>query len=129
MMEDRLYFYSAKCYYVTDGDTIKAHVNLGYNIMIDVTIRFMGINTPETRTRDLDEKKKGFAAKQRLIDILKINEYNFYLKSHGVGKFGRCLGEVFVEKLPDSESEELISVNKQLISEGHAVEYYGGKRK
>jgi len=69
------------------------------------------------------------AAKQRLIDILKLNEYNFYLKSHGVGKFGRCLGEVFVDKISDSESEELISVNKQLITEGHATEYYGGKRK
>jgi len=128
-MEEELYFYKAKCYYVTDGDTIKTHVNLGYKVIIDITIRFMGINTPETRTRDLDEKKKGFAAKQRLIDILKLNDYNFYLKSHGVGKFGRCLGEVFVEKISDSASEELICVNKQLITEGHAVEYYGGKRK
>ena len=129
MMEQKLYFYKAKCYYVTDGDTIKAMVDVGFKMHVDVIIRFMGINTPETRTRDLEEKKKGLAAKQRLIDILKLNEYNFYLKSHGVGKFGRCLGEVFVDKISDSESEELISVNKQLITEGHATEYYGGKRK
>ena len=128
-MEDKLYFYKAKCYYVTDGDTIKAMVDVGFKTHVDVTIRFMGIDTPETRTKNLDEKKKGFAAKQRLIDILKLNEYSFYLKSHGVGKFGRCLGEVFVDKISESASEELISVNRQLISEGHAVEYYGGKRK
>ena len=104
-------------------------VDVGFKMHVDVIIRFMGINTPETRTRNLDEKKKGLAAKQRLIDILKLNDYNFYLKSHGVGKFGRCLGEVFVDKISESAAEELISVNKQLISEGHATEYYGGKRK
>ncbi len=66
---------------------------------------------------------------RREIPLPCIGDYNFYLKSHGVGKFGRCLGEVFVDKISESAAEELISVNKQLISEGHATEYYGGKRK
>ena len=52
-MEDKLYFYKAKCYYVTDGDTIKAMVDVGFKMHVDVIIRFMGINTPETRTRNL----------------------------------------------------------------------------
>ena len=77
----------------------------------------MGINTPESRTRDLEEKKRGLAAKDRLIELL--GDGNFTLQSHGVGKYGRCLGEIFIEDM---------NVNQQLITEGHAVAYYGGAR-
>jgi micrococcal nuclease len=77
----------------------------------------VGLNAPESRTRDLEEKKKGLAAKDRLKELL--NKETFTLQSHGVGKYGRCLGELFVED---------VNINKQLIEEGHAVEYHGGKR-
>ena len=79
----------------------------------------VGINTPESRTRDLEEKKRGLAAKARLKEILKENKNKFTLESHGVGKYGRCLAII---KIDDR------SVNQQLIEEGHAVEYFGGKR-
>ena len=116
-----MFEYSAKLIKVVDGDTIDAMVDLGFNTFKKVRIRMHGINAPESRTRDLEEKKLGLAAKSRLIEMLEENENKFILISHGVGKFGRCLGEIFLEK-------DQNSVNKQLIWEGHGTEYFGGKR-
>ena len=82
----------------------------------------MGIDTWESRTRDLDEKKKGLAAKARNKELLEGG--TFKIVSHGTGKFGRVLGEVFV-----TTEQGLLSVNEQLIAEGHAYEYDGGKKK
>ena len=76
-----------------------------------------GMNAPESRTRDLEEKAKGIAAKIRLEELL--GSGKFVLQSMGVGKYGRCLGILFVDD---------ININKTLIQEGHATEYYGGKR-
>ena len=70
-------------------------------------------------------------AKARLIEILEEHDYEGDLKSYGVGKFGRCLGELFYFKhIPDSWESEFVktSINNQLVEEGHAVKYYGGKR-
>ena len=67
------------------------------------------------------KKVKGLAAKARLIQILNENNNEFILVSHGVGKFGRCLGELFITS--DSDS-----INNQLVLEGHAKKYNGGKR-
>ena len=119
-----MYIYNAKLGRVVDGDTVDATVDLGFDTWKKVRIRLVGINTPESRTRDLEEKKLGLAAKKRLHEILIKDSKTpgiFKLKSHGVGKYGRCLGELFVEGLKES-------VNKTLISEGHGVEYFGGKR-
>ena len=90
-------------------------------------IRFLGINTPESRTRDLEEKARGLAAKDRLKAILEgANEIQ--LCSHGVGKYGRCLGELHVDMLDGKECLTLENVNELLIKEGHAVAYDGGKK-
>jgi micrococcal nuclease len=113
-----MYKYNAKLDRVVDGDTIDALVDLGFDTWKKVRIRMMGMNAPESRTRDLEEKKLGLAAKDRLIEMLGDGE--FTLQSHGVGKYGRCLGEIF--------RESDVSLNKQLINEGHATEYFGGKR-
>ena len=112
-----MYKYKAKVNRVVDGDTVDALVDLGFDTWKKVRIRMMGLNAPESRTRDLEEKKKGLAAKDRLKELL--NKEAFVLQSHGVGKYGRCLGELFVDE---------ININKQLIKEGHAVEYHGGNR-
>ena len=85
----------------------------------------MGIDTWESRTRDLEEKKKGLAAKARNKELLESG--TFKLVSHGTGKFGRVLGEVFIEIL--EPARRLESVNQILIDEGHAYEYDGGKKK
>ena len=116
-----MFEYNATVTRVVDGDTIDAIVDLGFNTFKKVRIRMHGINAPESRTRDLEEKKKGLAAKARLVEMLEENKNEFILVSHGVGKFGRCLGEIFLNKKENS-------VNKQLIWEGHGTEYYGGKR-
>jgi micrococcal nuclease len=90
-----------------------------------------GINTPESRTRDKKEKKLGLAATARLVEILGYNNNKCILRVSGLGKFGRALASVFVDTLsPASENSSIteINVNKQLIEEGHAVAYYGGKR-
>jgi endonuclease YncB( thermonuclease family) len=103
----------------------------------------MGIDTWESRTRDLDEKKKGLAAKARNKELLEGGV--FKLISHGTGKFGRVLGEIFVspdivgdhinecisnpESSIDLSVDGWVSVNDILIEEGHAYDYHGGKKK
>jgi len=124
-----MYTYNAKVVKVVDGDTIDALVDLGFDTWKQVRIRMNGMNAPESRTRDLEEKARGLAAKARLKEILKENKNKFILVSHGVGKYGRCLGEIYVENTyNDNPNLPEISVNKILINEGHAVEYHGGKR-
>ena len=101
---------------IVDGDTLDALIDLGFGVHIKRRIRLKGIDSPESRTKDLKEKKLGLAAKRRLEELLGPSEGDFVLLSHGVGKYGRCLGEIFIQ-----EGEE--SVNQQLINEGHAKEY------
>ena len=88
----------------------------------------MGLDAWESRTRDLEEKKLGLAAKSRVIELLEETSSKpgyFRLKSHGVGKYGRVLGELFVE---DNDGKQW-NVNQTLIAEGHAYIYDGGKKK
>ena len=122
-----MYTYNIKLDRVIDGDTIDAYIDLGFDIHVKKRIRFMGINTPESRTRDLEEKARGLAAKDRLKAILD-GANKIELCSHGVGKYGRCLGELFIDKVDGQEKLTIESVNELLIKEGHAVEYHGGKR-
>ena len=112
-----MYEYNAIVDRVVDGDTIDCTIDLGFHTWKKIRVRMEGINTPESRTRDLEEKKRGLAAKDRLIELL--GDGNFTLQSHGVGKYGRCLGTIFVKD---------VDVNKTLINEGHATEYFGGAR-
>jgi micrococcal nuclease len=122
------YIYRGKLERVVDGDTIDALIDVGFDIWIKKRIRYSGIDTWESRTRDLAEKAKGLEAKARnkelLMEISSKSGY-FRLKSHGVGKYGRVLGEIFIE---DTEGNQW-NINKTLISEGHAYIYDGGKKK
>jgi len=122
-----MYTYKAKLDRVIDGDTIDVNIDLGFDISVKKRVRFVGINTPESRTRDLEEKKLGLAAKDRVKSILAEND-SFVIESKEVGKFGRVLGEIFINTVDSVESEEKISLNELLKTEGHAVEYHGGKR-
>jgi len=122
-----MYEYACTVDRVVDGDTIDAYIDLGFDVSIKKRIRFMGIDTPESRTRDLEEKARGLAAKDRLKAILEGAD-EIQLCSHGVGKYGRCLGELHVDMLDGKKCLTLENVNELLIKEGHAVAYDGGKR-
>jgi len=122
------YIYRGKLERVVDGDTIDALIDVGFDIWVKKRIRYSGIDTWESRTRDLAEKAKGLEAKARnkelLMEVSSKSGY-FRLKSYGVGKYGRVLGEIYIE---DKEGKQY-NINKTLISEGHAYIYEGGKKK
>ena len=114
------FVYPATLIRTVDGDTFDCYIDLGFNCMIKKRVRLMGVDTWESRTRDKEEKVKGLAAKEYTNDYLSSGKIT--LKSHGVGKFGRVLGEVWVEG-------QDLSLNESLIMHGHAYVYNGGKKK
>ena len=115
--------YSAKLQRVVDGDTCDALIDLGFDTWVKKRIRFKGVDTWESRTRNLEEKKKGLAAKAYTKDLLEnSDEGKFVLKSYGLGKYGRVLAELYVKGHEKS-------VNDLLVENGHAYEYEGGKKK
>lgn len=129
------YIYNAEVVRVVDGDTVIANVDVGFDMWKRCNIRLYGINTPETRTRDLQEKAKGLEAKDRLIELLEANGNKFVLESMGLDKYGRSLGVLWtgyhwVETYADTSDNRPveISLNDLLVQEGLAVEYFGGKR-
>ena len=118
-----MYTYKAKLDRVVDGDTIDVNIDLGFDITVHKRVRLAGIDTPESRTRDLEEKKRGLAAKYRLTEILDMG--SLVVESKEVGKYGRVLGVLII--YPDN-LDLPINVNEMLVDEGHAVEYDGGKK-
>ena len=117
-----MYEYRCKLRKVVDGDTIDVDIDLGFGVWLnDERVRLAGVDTPESRTRDLEEKKYGLAAKafvQRFCDdewlILKTKEYD------AKGKFGRILGEIW--RTTDFSD---LPLNDYLIERHHAVAYHG----
>ena len=131
-----MFVYDATILRVVDGDTVDAMVDLGFSTHKKIRVRLYGINAPESRTRDLAEKKLGLAAKARLKEILDEHDNQIFLRSYGVGKYGRCLGEIFYLRTETTEDDDgetyeetlKTSINNQLVIEGHGIRYYGGKR-
>ena len=122
------YNYRAKLVRVVDGDTVDALIDVGFDIWFKKRIRFKGVDTWESRTRNLEEKKKGLAAKARTKELLeKISSKSGYfrIKSYGMGKYGRVLADVYIQDVDGNH----IWVNKKLIDEGHAYKYEGGTKK
>jgi micrococcal nuclease len=122
-----MYDYKCKVVKVVDGDTVDVDIDLGFGVwMRDERVRVMGIDTPESRTRDLVEKKFGLAAKERLKGLLgKTSVLRTQVSKSGEdmkGKFGRILGD-FDVYCYDTDSWR--PVTKVMIEEGHAVEYHG----
>jgi len=115
-----MYTYKVEVTRVVDGDTIDVDVDLGFGMIYKKQrVRLMGIDTPESRTRDLEEKFYGKASKAHLVE--KLEDQDVRLVSHDKGKFGRILGELFIGDNP-------VSVNQQMIDEFHAVPYYGDSK-
>ena len=121
-----MYEYKAIVRRVVDGDTMDVTLDLGFDILYNNRIRLVGIDTPESRTRDLEEKERGLAAKERVKELCPVGStVTIKTTKEGRGKFGRILGEILV---PGDHPNQSISVNKTLVIEGHAVEYFGGKK-
>ena len=119
-----MYEYFCKIQRVVDGDTVDISVNLGFDIWHNARVRMMGIDTPESRTRNLEEKALGLASRARLKELLKGQKVRLECSKEGKGKFGRILADVHTI---DKEGND-VNVNNQLIEEGHARPYYGGKK-
>jgi len=125
-----MYDYKCKVVKVVDGDTVDVDIDLGFGIwMRNERVRIMGIDTPESRTRDLVEKKFGLAAKERLKQLLgESTVLRTQIAKNGEdmkGKFGRILGDFDVY---DAKTDAVRPVTKILIDEGHAVLYFGGSK-
>lgn len=112
------YFYDAKVLKISDGDTCDVLVDLGFNVFHKCKLRLDGINTPESRTKNLREKKLGLEAKAFTQRFLK--DMHCQIRVRKKGKFGRWLAEVFVNNR---------SLNKALLNAGLAKVYHGEKRK
>ena len=116
-----MYEYRAKIVKIIDGDTVDVDIDLGFGISLNnERVRIMGIDTPESRTRDKVEKKFGLASKARLKELLGKDTILKTQISRGgedmKGKFGRILGDFIVDGKKAGEI---------LIKEGHAVAYHG----
>jgi len=124
-----MYQYNVTVTKVVDGDTIDVDIDLGFSVVLKKQrVRLMGIDTPESRTRDLVEKKFGKASKKHLKDLLSQGQVT--LISHDKGKFGRILGEIWVHSVeneghPVFENDTKFCVNAQMINDNHAVPYDG----
>ena len=112
-----MYRYKVDVTRVVDGDTVDVDIDLGFGMVYKKQrVRMKGIDTPESRTRDLVEKKFGLASKEFLKSQLE--DQKIELVSHDKGKFGRILGELFV-------GGSAYSINKIMIDYHYAVLYDG----
>ena len=117
-----MYEYRCTVVKIVDGDTVDVDIDLGFGVwMKKQRIRLYGIDTPESRTRDLEEKKYGLAAKEFLTGMLD-DKAGITLKTHKdkEGKFGRILGELWRNTNYADQS-----INEYMIEKHHAVRYMG----
>ena len=117
-----MYEYASKLVRIIDGDTIDVDLDLGFTVVLKKQrIRLYGINTPESRTRDLEEKQYGLASKYRLKELLKgaTIVVKTAIDKKARGKYGRILGTIYADG---------ININDKMVEEGHAIAYYGGKK-
>ena len=115
-----MYEYKCKVKRVVDGDTMDVILDLGFDILHSVRVRLAGIDTPESRTRDLDEKARGKLSKAYLKESIKGKKIVLKTKiKDSRGKFGRVIAEVWAE----FEEGSMRNVNELMIKECHAVKY------
>ena len=123
-----MYEYKVSLVKVVDGDTVDVDIDLGFGMTYKKQrVRMVGIDTPESRTRDLVEKKFGKASKAHLKSILESG--GIQLVSHDKGKFGRILGTLYGHHAEGHPQFELkVDINEQMIEDSHAVPYGGGNK-
>ena len=113
---------------VLDGDTIDVLIDLGFDLFKKERVRIAGVDTPEKRTRDLEEKALGIDAtnwlKKKLEDTIAGDGDELTIRTElvgGTGKYGRLLGWLYI-------NEDTVSLNEQIITEGYAWSYDGGTK-
>ena len=112
---------------VLDGDTIDVTIDLGFDLYKKERVRVAGVDTPEKRTRDLEEKELGIDATNWLKAKLEgaiAGDDDLVIRTElvgGMGKYGRLLGWLYI-------GDAALSLNEQMISEGYAWEYDGGTK-
>ena len=104
---------------VVDGDTVDIVIDLGFSLTKKERVRLSGIDTPESRTKDLEEKKLGIDAKEFLERRLHETIENLIVRTEKDGKYGRMLGEFIVDDL---------SINAEMYDRGYAWKYDGGTK-
>jgi len=115
-----MYEYKVTVDRVIDGDTVDVDVHLGFNVVLSKQrVRLHGIDTPESRTRNKEEKVRGLISKEYLKNICESSSIR--LQSKDRGKFGRILGVLY-------KDDETISINQKMCEEGFAVPYFGGNK-
>jgi len=111
-----MYEYNCEVTRVVDGDTVDVIIDLGFDISYSSRVRLYGIDTPESRTRDKDEKARGLISKDFLKSYLDKGGVVIRTRKDKKGKFGRILGEMIVDDT---------NINELMIEEYHAVKYHG----
>lgn len=103
---------------VVDGDTVDVIIDLGFDVFLEKRVRMAGVNAPESRTRNLEEKAKGLKTKAWLIEKFNTEKQIIIETSldNQYGKFGRVLGTFYI-------GDDLLSVNLEMLSEGLARPY------
>jgi micrococcal nuclease len=111
-----MYEYKCEVDRVVDGDTVDVIIDCGFSIFHKARVRMYGIDTPESRTRDKDEKARGLMSKDFLVKELSKGDVVIKTKKDKKGKFGRILGELYVND---------ININQMMIHGFYAVSYDG----
>ena len=121
-----MFEYNCKIVRIVDGDTVDVDIDLGFDVWLKKQrIRLYGVDTPESRTRDLEEKKYGFAAKAFVENYLPVgSKQTLRTRLDDRGKFGRILGE-FVLTTQWEGKDIPTTINEQLVKHCHAVKYFG----
>lgn len=118
------FWYGATVLGVVDGDTIDLMIDLGFNIHHKIRVRLFGVNTPESRTKDLNEKELGLKAKSFTQDWLTNHKWVFVNTIPDKNdKYGRVLAKIYSSD--DIENPNTACLNKDIIDSGYAREYYG----
>ena len=119
-----MYEYRAKLINIVDGDTVDVDIDLGFGVWLHKErIRLYGIDTPESRTRDLEEKKYGLMAKKLVLTLMPIGSMQTLItEKDKTGKFGRVLGKF---KVHEPHLDRMVILNEFMVDNHYAVEYHG----
>ena len=123
-----MYEYRCKILRVVDGDTVDVDIDMGFGIWLHKErVRLYGMDTPESRTKDLEEKKYGLLAKEQIKSFMPIGSMQTLVTvKDKIGKFGRILGKFLIY---DKKTDNQMTINDWMIREHYAVAYFGQSKK